>query len=475
MGISALKTIVPAPVEIIPAVSGKFILSNLKTVSAASGLERFAVEAVDSLRFFGVNAEVISGSEAQLTFALDSSLGAESWELEVSENAISITGGDSAGVFYALQALVQITAAASAEGPVPAAIECGKVKDSPRFGWRSFMLDPARHFQTVETVKRVIRMMASYRLNILHWHLTDSQGWRIKGGVVSEDACLNTMTSGAYTIDELKEIADYAEKYFVEIVPEVDVPGHSLGLATAYRNLACDPENPGIELCIGNPETLTFVKKVFAEILTIFPRSRYIHIGGDEAALTHWEKCPRCQAAVKAGNFKDLRELENHFMRQVAAFITENGRTPIVWGTGTPFDSNTVIQAWLDHREPARHIANNCKCIMSVHNSYYFDYPADQNEAQRSWMYSLPEEAVYMADPFVIWESSWKDHLLGPEACLWTEYVPDWRVIQKILPRLGAYAEVAWSQVAVKDYYDFRRRSGWLRAAGYEEYLRSLI
>ena len=475
MGISALKTIVPAPVEIIPAVSGKFILSNLKTVSAAPGLERFAQEAVDSLRFFGVDAEVVNNQEAQLTFALDSSLGAESWELEVSENAISITGGDSAGVFYALQALVQITAAASAEGPVPAAIECGKVKDSPSFGWRSFMLDPARHFQTVETVKRVIRMMASYRLNILHWHLTDSQGWRIKGGIVSDDACLNTMTSGAYTIDELKEIADYAEKYFVEIVPEVDVPGHSLGLATAYRNLACDPDDPGTELCIGNPETLTFVKKIFAEILTIFPRSRYIHIGGDEAALTHWEKCPRCQAAVKAGNFKDLRELENHFMRQVAAFITENGRTPIVWGTGTPFDSNTVIQAWLDHREPARHIANNCKCIMSVHNSYYFDYPADQNEAQRSWMYSLPEEAVYMADPFVIWESSWKDHLLGPEACLWTEYVPDWRVVQKILPRLGAYAEVAWSQVAVKDYYDFRRRSGWLRAAGYEEYLRSLI
>ena len=475
MGISALKTIVPAPVEIIPAVSGKFILSNLKTVSAAPGLERFAVEAVDSLRFFGVDAEVVNNQEAQLTFALDSSLDAESWELVVSENAISITGGDSAGVFYALQALVQITAAASAEGPVPAVIECGKVKDSPRFGWRSFMLDPARHFQTVETVKRVIRMMASYRLNILHWHLTDSQGWRIKGGIVSDDACLNTMTSGAYTIDELKEIADYAEKYFVEIVPEVDVPGHSLGLTTAYRALACDPDDPGTELCIGNPETLTFVKKVFAEILTIFPRSRYIHIGGDEAALTHWEKCPRCQAAVKAGNFKDLRELENHFMRQVAAFITENGRTPIVWGTGTPFDSNTVIQAWLDHREPARHIANNCKCIMSVHNSYYFDYPADQNEAQRSWMYSLPEEAVYMADPFVIWESSWKDHLLGPEACLWTEYVPDWRVIQKILPRLGAYAEVAWSQVAVKDYYDFRRRSGWLRAAGYEEYLRSLI
>jgi len=152
----------------------------------------------------------------------------------------------------------------------------------------------------------------------------------------------------------------------------------------------------------------------------------------------------------------------------------EKGRTPIVWGTGTPFPEDTVVQAWLDIREPAKHIANGNRCIMSVHTSYYFDYPADLSEPHESWMFALPAESVYMADPYVIWESDWKEGLLGPEACLWTEYVPEWRIVQKILPRLGAYAETAWSRPENKNWHDFLRRQEKLRAAGYEDYLRSL-
>ncbi len=174
---------------------------------------------------------------------------------------------------------------------------------------------------------------------------------------------------------------------------------------------------------------------------------------------------------MKKGGFKTLRELENHFMRELTHFAVEKGRIPIVWGTGTPFPPETVIQAWLDIREPAKHIGNGCKCIMSVHTSYYFDYPADLNEPHESWMFALPEEGVYMADPYVIWEQQWKDKLLGPEACLWTEYVPEWRIIRKILPRLGAYAETAWSRPENKAWHDFRRRHELLTAAGYEDYL----
>ena len=465
-----LDCIVPAPVSAEIAAGGKFALKELRGIRAEAGLERFRGEMRDMLAHFGIAAgETGEGASIEL----DPALGKESWRLTVGKDGIGITGGDEAGVFYALQALTQIVAAASIRGPAAAAVEYGTVADSPRFGWRGFMLDPARHFQPVKTVKRVIRLMAAYRLNVLHLHLTDNQGWRIGTGSVSPAASLDRLTPGSYSRDDLREIAAYAKKHFIEIVPEIDVPGHSRGLLRAYPELACDPSDPGSELCIGRTETLPFLKKLYAELMEIFPDSRYIHFGGDEAATDHWEKCPRCRAAMEKGGFKDLRELENHFMRELTHFATENGRTPVVWGTGTPFPADTAVQAWLDIREPARHIAAGCKTVMSVHTSYYFDYPADPSEPAEPWMFGLPAESVYLADPYVIWESSWKDGLLGPEACLWTEYVPEWRIMQKILPRLGAYAETAWSRPDKKDWHDYQRRTGTLRAAGYEDYLRS--
>ena len=469
---SILNCIVPAPVSVEPAADGKFALKELRGIRAEAGLERFRFEAQKMLEHFGIAApETAEG----LLLSLDSALGTESWRLTVGKNAIRIQGGDEAGVFYALQALTQLVAAASIRGPAEAMIECGTITDSPRFAWRGFMLDSARHFQSVKTVRQVIRLMSACRLNVLHLHLTDNQGWRIGTGSVSPAASLDRLTSGSYSRENLREIAAFAKRHFISIVPEIDVPGHSRGLLQAYPELACDPTDPGSELCIGRAETLPFLKKLYAELMEIFPDSRYIHFGGDEAATAHWEKCPRCRAAMENGGFRDLRELENHFMRELTHFAVENGRTPIVWGTGTPFPADTVVQSWLDIREPGRHIAAGCKSIMSVHTSYYFDYPAEPSEPAETWMFGLPAESVYLADPYVIWENDWKDGLLGPEACLWTEYVPEWRIVQKILPRLSAYAETAWSRPDRKDWHEFQRRIGTLRAAGYEDYLRSPV
>ncbi len=470
----ALDCIIPVPVSVEFSGTEKFPLKELKKIYAPVGLERFGTEALEILSGFGIAAGLGPEASSELRFVLDPALGKESWRMQVDHKGIAVSGGDEAGIFYALQALTQVVAAASCAGPSTASIECGTVQDSPRFSWRGFMLDPARHFQSVKTVKRVIRMMAANRLNILHWHLTDNQGWRYGTGIVTEKASRNTLTDGSYSKADLQEIAAFAKKYFVEIVPEIDVPGHSRGLLQAYPELACDPADPGSELCLGRPENLPFLKRIFGELMEVFPDSRYIHFGGDEAALTHWEKCPRCRAAMQAGGFKDLRELENHFMRELTRCAVEKGRTPIVWGTGTPFPDDTVIQAWLDIREPAKHIANGNRCIMSVHTSYYFDYPANLSEPNESWMFTLTPESIYLADPCVIWESEWGSALLGPEACLWTEYVPEWRIVQKILPRLGAYAETAWSRPENKNWHDFRHRQEKLRAAGYEDYLRSL-
>lgn len=470
---SILDCVIPAPKTVKFSESGRFRLSTLGKVQADPGSARVEAEIWNMLAAFG-NLPV-AGNPGHLRLAMEPELGRESWRLDVAPEGIALLGGDEAGLFYAVQALTQIIAAASARGPAEAEIECGTLTDSPRFGWRGFMLDSARHFQSVKTVKHLIRMMAAYRLNVLHWHLTDSQGWRIATDAVPPGTSLDLLCKGTYSREELREVADYAKRHFVSIVPEVDVPGHSRSLLRACPELACDPSDPGNELCLGRPETLPFLKRIFADLMEIFPDSKYIHFGGDEAETAHWERCPRCREAMREGGFRDLRELENHFMLELTRFAVEKGRTPIVWGTGSSFPDDTVIQAWLDIREPHRHIGNGCKCIMSVHTSYYFDYPAEPCEPHESWMFPLPAEGVYMADPYVIWEKEWSGSLLGPEACLWTEYVPEWRVVQKVLPRLGAYAETAWSSPERKTWYDFLRRSDRLRAAGYEDYLRSLI
>ena len=468
-----LNCIVPAPVSV-SFRDGHFALKNLRSIFAENGLERFAAEAAELCAAFGIPAVTGTDPDADLVIRRSAEPGKESWTLDVTPDAVTLEGGDDAGVFYGLQALTQIFAAAAIRGVHCAEIECGHVEDAPRFGWRGCMLDSARHCQSKETVKAVIRMAAAYRLNVFHWHLTDNQGWRIHTGSVPRSASQDSYTPGFFTKADLQEIAAYAKKNFVQIVPEIDIPGHSRSILNAFPQFACDSEHPGNEFCIGNPDAVEFLKKLFAELFEIFPDSKFIHFGGDEAELTHWEKCPRCQAAMKNGNFRNLRELENHFLTQLTRFALEKGRTPIVWGAGVLHPSDTIVQNWLDIREPFRHIANGNKVIMSIHSSYYLDYPANASEPAETWMFALPEEGVYLADPYVIWEKEWNDKILGPETCLWTEYVPEWRVFQKLLPRMGAFAEVAWSRPENKEWSDYKRRSECLRAAGYEDYLRTL-
>ena len=472
----AMECVIPHPVSV-TFTSGSFALKDLRAIRAEEGLERFEGEALDLCRAFGIKASVVNEDvkEGLLYIRKDPSLAGEAFVLTVEEKSITLKGGDDAGLFYGLSALGQIFCAASCSGPLPAKIECGVIEDSPRFAWRSFMLDSARHFQSKETVKRIIRLLAAYRINVFHWHLTDSQGWRIAMDSVERKASSDAMSEGFYTREEIREIVEYAKSYFIQIVPEVDVPGHSKGFLAAYKQFACDGMEPGKEFCLGKPEVMEQLKKIFAELLEIFPESRYIHFGGDEADTTHWEQCPHCRKAMKDLGFSNMRQLENHFMVNLTRFAIEKGRIPIVWGTDTPFPADTVIQNWSGNiREPFPHVENGNPIIISFHTSYYFDYPANSAEPHETWMFGLPEESIYMADPFVIWEKEWKESMLGPEACLWTETVPQWRVWHKIQPRLAAYSEVVWSLPQHKDYAIFRERKELLKAAGYEEYLASL-
>lgn len=396
------------------------------------------------------------------------------WQMKISPDGIEITAGDICGANYAVTALAQMLFAALITGDPDAALDCVSIYDSPRFAVRSFLLDSARQFQNKELIKKLLRILSLYRINTFHWHLADSQGWRYASKVAPLLGADGEVSCGQYSKADIQEISAFAKNLGINIIPEVDVPGHSRFLLKHYPQFACDPQNPGNEFCIGNPETMEFLKKIFAELMELFPDSPVIHIGGDEAVTKHWDNCDKCRKALREKGLTDMRELENRFMVELSRFIAGSSRTPVIWGTcsGQVYPDDTLIQIWLDIREPLKVAPHGNKMIYSVHSSLYFDYPENLSEPWESWMFALDEKGVYMTDPYIIWADQIKDHILGTEACLWTETVPQHRVFAKLFPRITAYSECAWSMPEKKSWADFVRRKELLEAAGFFDYVK---
>lgn len=475
---NSFDCLIPAPQRIDVDEKNFLKISDINTFFIEDVFDGFANDIRKLFEFFSLSIKVATDSQkAQFILQRNSALPPESFSVTVTLQGIELSAADPAGAVYALAACRQMFFAAMICGPANARLTCGKVEDFPRFAFRSFHLDSARHFQSTAVIKRMLKLMSQFRLNYFHWHLVDSQGWRLQLKTTAGLENKYTSTPGFYTADDIKEIIDFAAKLNISIIPEVDFPGHSRGTLQYFPQYACvNAENPH-EFCIGNPESKVFIKNVLREIMDLFPESKYIHIGGDEANSFNWDKCPRCQAAMQAEKCSNIRELENKFMCDIARFVLENGRFPIIWGTcsGQTYQPQTTIQAWLDIREPLRVAPNGNKVIYSVHTSLYFDYPANLSEPWENWMFELSERGVYMTDPYIIWPDKVKDVIIGTEACLWTETIPQWRVIPKLLPRLYAYSECAWSMPEHKDYQDFCRRKELLEAAGYMDYLVSEI
>ena len=469
---NTFANIIPAPAKL-EYTSESLKLENISTFYTAEPFTGFAPAVQELFKSFSFDITSTAPDSAALA-KVHSAIPEEAFSIEISPDKAVIAAGSQAGVFYALECLRQMLFTATIASPKGAVLTCGKLEDAPRFTFRSFHLDSARHFQNIDVIKRMLRMMASCRLNTFHWHLVDSQGWRLQLKTTAGLENRYTKTPGYYTADDIKEVVEFAAKHHISVIPEIDFPGHSRGTLNYFPQYACcnAAENPG-EICLGNPASKEFVKNILAEVMELFPQSKYIHIGGDEANTANWEKCPLCRKAMQENSCKDMRELENIFMRDIAQFVIDNNRHPIIWGTcsGQTYQPETTIQAWLDIREPLRVAPNGNKVVYSVHTSLYFDYPANLSEPWETWMFELSERGVYMTDPYIIWADKVKDCIIGTEACLWTETVPQWRIIPKILPRLHTYSECAWSDPAKKDYQDFRRRKELLEAAGYMDHL----
>ena len=475
MNFETLNCLIPAPVCAIPD-GTKLAVDDIGTLSFPPEAETAAKGLEKTFGYFKKEIIPIS-KDGDIEFICDLSMSPESWKMVLSSGKIRIFSADRNGFLYAANALKQMLFTALARGPKNACLDCGTVEDHPRFGTRSFMLDSARHFQRPDAIKQVLSLLAEFRINTFHWHLADDQSWRIESALTPGIAGAGELDDGFYTKSDIISITEHAKKLGMKIIPEIDFPGHSKRLLSLHPELACDPDAGCREFCIGNPQSRIFLKKMLDEIMELFPDSPIIHLGGDEASSDNWEKCPVCAQALHEKNLSDFRQLENDFMKELVDYTLAKGRTPVLWATcsGQKYPKDAIQQVWLGKITELERIASEQhRMIFSIHNSLYFDYPADLSEPHESWMFELSERGVYMTEPYILWENQLKDLLLGTEACLWTEYIPEWRIISKLLPRLSAYSEVAWSRSANKDYYDFRRRADLLRAAGYEEYLRTL-
>ena len=393
-----------------------------------------------------------------------SELGDEGYALSVNADGVVVRAFRPAGAFYACQTLRQMLPAPGKGGvPGPRTLPLADIEDRPRFPWRGFMLDSSRHFQDGAFVRRLLDALAFYKINRLHWHLCDSQGWRIE---IDKYPGLTTAADGGkydfYSKQEIREILDYAAMRHVLVYPEVEMPGHSFWPLDVFKELRCEnAEPPFNEYCLGSEKTVLFFENVLREVMDLFPGA-IIHLGGDEADPGHWRKCPRCQARIRENGLENEFMLQKWFMQKMADFVHAAGRESIAWAErqelGWP--AGQVVQGW-HPGESDKALAQGLRTVNSNDGFVYFDYPISPDDPmQAKWMPQLPLQKVYSFDPVPAGTDPGRAALvLGSEACLWTENIPQEKVFEKTFPRLLAFSEAVWSPAAARDWDCFRARA----------------
>ena len=431
-----------------------------------------------------------------IRFVTDESLPAEGYELNVDGEGIEVRASQFPGFLYALQSLEQLLpAAVYGTEPAPDAaweVPCVKIADAPRFAYRGMHLDVARHFFSVDEVKRYIDVMAIHKLNTLHWHLTDDQGWRIeikrypeltavgsirKATVVRKEwgTYDGTPYGGFYTQDEIRDVVKYAADRGVTVIPEIDLPGHMLAALTAYPELGCTGGPYEVwgrwgvaddVLCPGREKTFKFLEGVLTEVMELFP-SEYIHIGGDECPKVRWEKCPRCQAKIRQLGLKDDGEhtaehyLQSYVTDRIGKFLAQHGRRIIGWDEILEgrAPSDAVVMSWRGSEGGIAAAKLGHDVIMTPNSHFYFDYYQSLDTDAEPFGIGgyIPMEQVYSYDPaFPELTPEQQKHILGVQANLWTEYVlSDEHLEYMLLPRLAALSEVQWCLPETKDWNRF--------------------
>ena len=423
----------------------------------------------------------------------------EAYQLTITSEQITIDGASPAGVFYGIQTLrksIDVTE------PKSLAFPTAVIDDAPRFAYRGMHFDVSRHFFTVDFIKLYIDILALHNLNKFHWHLTDDQGWRIEikkyprlteVGSTRKETLIGHLLKdkphqfdgkpygGFYTQEQIKEIVKYAQDRYITIIPEIDIPGHTLAVLTAYPELGCTGKDCAVGtkwgvfddvLCAGNEASYEFLEGVFDEITELFP-SKYIHIGGDECPKTRWKECPKCQAKIKALGLKGDAEhtaeqkLQGYVVSRVEQFLKKKGREVIGWDEileGDNISQDAIVMSWRGTEGGIAAAQRHNRAIMTPHYSLYFDYNQGEDPSKEPLSIGeyLPVKKVYdyePIDPKLTPEQG--KYILGAQANLWTEYIASPAHAQyMLLPRLAALAEVQWTAPEKKNYADFLKRLG---------------
>ena len=482
------------------------------TLVAVVGLARYVVTA-DLALIPAPREMTVTGGACPCATApkveVVASIPPEGYELSVRRDGVTIRHSDEAGLFYAKTTLAQLrnrggagfratAQATDGQKPVPAEIPCVEIKDAPAFKWRGLMLDECRHFFGKETVKGILDLMAAYKLNVFHWHLTEDQGWRLDisgfpelvqyGAVrpespkhgcrgVQGDYRGNGQPYGPffYTPDDVREILAYAKERFITVVPEIEVPGHIRALLAAHPEFACREGVPrvpctlnGIEgdvLCAGNDEAIALMEKVYDEVCALFPGT-YIHIGGDECPKKRWKECPKCQTRIKALGLGNEDGLQAWVTRHFTEHLAKKGRRAVGWDeilAGNP-GTETVVHNWRKPEFGVKAAEKGHDVVISSSRTTYFsvsqgvkDDPFDYYSRRR-----LPLSVAYTFNPLAGMSAEARGRVLGAECCAWSECIwNEYDLAFKLWPRGFAFAEVLWTypDPAKRDFAEFSVRA----------------
>jgi hexosaminidase len=430
-------------------------------------------------------------------YAAKEELEAEGYELEVTTDQIIIRANEDAGLFYGVQTLLQLLPPDVYGNPdqtIDWKVPCCAITDKPRFSWRGMHLDVSRHFFTVEFVKKYIDLIAMHKMNVFHWHLTDDNGWRIEikkypkltevaaWRVDREDMPWREVSppepgekatyGGFYTQDEIREVIAYAAERYVQVVPEIEMPGHTSEIFAAYPELSCRGEKlyvqpgsywPNIDIfCAGKEETFEFIENVLLEVMELFP-SEYVHIGGDEADKTRWKECRLCQKRIKEKGLKDEHELQSWFVKRVEKFLNVHGKKLIGWdeileGGLAP---EATVMSWRGFQGGIDAATLGHDVVMCPTSYCYFDYyQADPEFEPEAIGGLITLKKVYSFEPIPLELSAHQaKHILGAQGNVWTEYISTPQHAEYMaVPRMTALAEVVWSSKETRAWDDFLTR-----------------
>lgn len=499
-GQTADFNIIPRPQQVNVSNDAPFTLSAKTVISLGTNSQDMKRNANMLASYIeqatGIRPAIGKGkSGAAIILTIDKTIAnAEGYKLDADAKQIRIAGASAAGVFYGIQTLrksLPLVNGKASKVSVPAV----HIADAPRFAYRGTHLDVSRHFVTVDSVRQFIDMLALHNINRFHWHLTDDQGWRIeikKYPLLTQIGSKRAQTvighnsgkydgkpyGGFYTQQQIRDIVKYAADRYITIVPEIDLPGHMQAALAAYPDMGCTGgpyevwQKWGVSdnvLCAGNDKTLTFIDNVLKEITQLFP-SKYIHVGGDECPKTQWQKCPKCQARIKALNLEAKdghsaeERLQSYIITHASNYLKSLGRNTIGWDEileGGLAEGATVM-SWRGESGGIAAAKQHHDVVMTPNSYLYFDYYQSLDKANEPLAIGgyLPLEIVYSYEPMPKeLTADEARHIIGVQANIWTEYMPTFKQMQYMaLPRMAALSEVQWSQPALKDYTSFTNR-----------------